>query len=765
MNNPTSNFQLPTSKRDLAALALIAALVLVFFWRILTPRELDRAAFPPGDFTDQFWMFRVETARAFAQGRLPLWSDYFNSGHPFLADVQSAIFYPISLVWTLAVVAVRGENFSLFALELEAIFHFILAGAFTYLFARRVLESRLAALVSALTFTFGGYLTSYPPQQLAILETATWLPLALLFLDCVIARSEATKQSPPGQLGIASQQSLAMTGAGITLGIAALAGHPQTFLFVIYAGAIFYFWRVAQIPNPNDTNYELRITNYELRFHASRFIAIILIAAGLSAAQWIPSLEYQLVSTRAALDWAEAARGFSTVDPLQMILPGFTSAFQSPLYIGILPLWLAMFALFTRRARAIKFWALLAVGALIVSFGFYAFGYALLYLFAPGFAIFRGQERLALVVSFALAILAGFGMREMLQRDVDRRALRRAWALLPMGITISVMFVITLFVSGTVRQSGRVAFLGDRAGLMVLLFTLATALIAARWRARAWRAFAGLALALIAFDLFSVGNAAYNATTIPRFPANEIARALQNDPGIFRVADENQLPGHFGIAYRVEEIGGISPLRIARYDRLRELPEEKLYPLLNVRYLITARPGFENAEIIAEQDKTRVLRLNDPMPRAWFAPFVLVNANDQQVLDVLAQNSTDFWYLAFLAEPPAFPLPAPPVLQPPEKTAYAAEFQRITPEHARVIVNASADGAVVLSENYFYPGWRAFVDGVETKIARANVALSAVPVRAGARQIEFIFDPWSVKIGIAISALTILALIAWRVRR
>ncbi|MBI5650629.1 MAG: hypothetical protein HZC40_09335 [Chloroflexi bacterium] len=297
-----------------------------------------------------------------------------------------------------------------------------------------------------------------------------------------------------------------------------------------------------------------------------------------------------------------------------MILPGFTSAFQSPLYIGILPLWLAVFALFANRARAIKFWALLAVGSLIVSFGFYAFGYALFYLFVPGFAIFRGQERLAFVVSFALAMLAGFGMREVLQSDVDRRTLRRVWALLPMGITISVMFVITLFVSGTVRQSGRVAVLSDRAGLMVLIFTLATVLIAARGRA-----FAGLALALIAFDLFSVGNAAYNADPQPRFADSPIVRAIKNEPGMFRVADENQMPGHFGIAYRVEDIGGISPLRIARYDLLRELPAEKLYPLLNVRYLITERPGFENAEVIAEQGKTRLLRLGDPMPRAWLA--------------------------------------------------------------------------------------------------------------------------------------------------
>src|SRR5574340_1792942 len=141
-----SGTQSPSSKaHDLVAPALIAALVLLFFWRIITPRLEDRASFPPGDFTDQFWAFRMYEARAFAQGRLPLWSENFNSGHPFLADVQSAVFYPISLIYTLGIAALRDANFTLLDLEIEAILHFILVGAFTYLFARRLLGLRVAA--------------------------------------------------------------------------------------------------------------------------------------------------------------------------------------------------------------------------------------------------------------------------------------------------------------------------------------------------------------------------------------------------------------------------------------------------------------------------------------------------------------------------------------------------------------------------------------------------------------------------------------------
>ena len=740
--------------RDLAALALLAALVLLFFWRIITPRLEDRAIFPPGDFSDQFWAFRMYEARAFAQGRLPLWSENFNSGHPFLADVQSAVFYPVSLIWTLAVVATRGANFTLYDLELEAIFHFILAGAFTYLFARRLIGSRIAALVSAITFAFGGYLTSYPPQQLAILETATWLPLALLFLERGLTRLNADQRDNP-RLSAFVRVPSDFLAAGVVLGIAALAGHPQTFLFVVYACAIFLVWRVARDGRRGAKHFVLSLLP---------FVFSLVIAAGIAAAQWIPTLEYQSVSTRTAISWAEASNGFPTIDPLQMILPGFTSAFQSPLYIGVLPLWLALFALFVNRTREKTFWALFALGSLLVAFGAYAFVYAVFYLFAPGLALFRDQERLALVVSFALAILAGYGARELMQPMIDLKRARRAWALLPAGVTVTAMMTFTLYVAGAQRASGRLAFLTDRAGLMVLLFVLATALVAwllhpsPAWRGKGWGW--GLTLAFIAFDLFTVNNPAYNAAPTPRYPETPLIQTIQNDRGVFRVADEGKEPGHFGIAYNLDEIGGISPLRIADYNALLDnLPAEKLWQLLNVRYVITGRPGFANADVALTDGDTRLLRLNNSMPRAWFVPYAVQNANDTQVLAAMSSDAFDPAYVAYVADSTALQLPAPPAQSSDNRDARAADFQSITPEHSRVTVNAPADGLLVLSENYYYPGWRATVDGMPAPIVRADVGLAAAPVRAGAHQVEFVFDPWSVKIGIVISMVTLVLIV------
>ena len=151
----------------------------LFYWRILTPDAANRQSFPPGDFYDQFWAFTTFDVRELGSGRLPLWNPFTFAGSPFWADVQAAVLYPLSLL-TLLLSAPWG--FSAYALSLEAIFHFWLAAFFMYLFVRAITENRFAAVTAAVTFTFSGYLTGYPSQQLAVLEVDIWLPLILFFL-------------------------------------------------------------------------------------------------------------------------------------------------------------------------------------------------------------------------------------------------------------------------------------------------------------------------------------------------------------------------------------------------------------------------------------------------------------------------------------------------------------------------------------------------------------------------------------------------------
>ena len=61
-------------------------------------------------------------------------------------------------------------------------------------------------------------------------------------------------------------------------------------------------------------------------------------------------------------------------------------------------------------------------------------------------------------------------------------------------------------------------------------------------------------------------------------------------------------------------------------------------------------------------------------------------------------------------------------------------------------VNAVENSLLVLSDTY-YPGWKAFVDGKETKIYRADYTFRGIAVSAGTHQVEFVYDPLSFKLG------------------
>ena len=86
------------SRTDWLIIVLLAGLVLLFYWRLVTPNGADRQSFPPGDFYAQFWAFATYEVRELSAGRLPLWNPYTFAGAPFWADVQSAVFYPPSLM-------------------------------------------------------------------------------------------------------------------------------------------------------------------------------------------------------------------------------------------------------------------------------------------------------------------------------------------------------------------------------------------------------------------------------------------------------------------------------------------------------------------------------------------------------------------------------------------------------------------------------------------------------------------------------------------
>ena len=389
----------------LAAVGLLCMLAVVFYSPIL----LGLRTFPDGDFTHHFLPFSEYLAKAWRSLQAPLWNPYTYSGHPFLADVQAAVFYPLSNIVLTLTLPLESAGARMYFLQFEAVLHVIVAGCFVFLLTRELTGRFWASMLAGLTFMFSGYLTGYPPLQLAVLRTAVWLPLVLWLL------LRAWQQPMRWRYWI---------GAGIAVAVAFFAGHSQTFLFLAYATVGWIAILVVGFRSADDY-----LGKHAARSKVLGLAACAAIAAGLMAVQLLPSIEFTRLSTRAGVDYAYVSGGFPVQDTWQALLPGVLTHF-SPLYIGVVSLGLALFGATVVNATSYPpmqrtpdarvprgflpygagyFLALTLIG-LLAAYGDNGFLYPLLYRFAPGWSLFRGQERAAYLVAFALSVLAGFGL-------------------------------------------------------------------------------------------------------------------------------------------------------------------------------------------------------------------------------------------------------------------------------------------------------------------------------------------------------------------
>jgi uncharacterized membrane protein YfhO len=84
----------------------------------------------------------------------------------------------------------------------------------------------------------------------------------------------------------------------------------------------------------------------------------------------------------------------------------------------------------------------------------------------------------------------------------------------------------------------------------------------------------------------------------------------------------------------------------------------------------------------------------------------------------------------------------------------SANIARYEDSSVSIHVTSNDDAVLVLADSY-YPGWRAYVDGSEIDILRANYFFRAVRVPPGNHFIEFKYEPRSFELGLLISLWTL----------
>lgn len=375
--------------------ALLAGLTVVFFHDVF----LRGRVFYWGDIILQAYPWHHFIKDMLHRGELPLWNPYIFCGLPFVANPQPGIFYPLGLVALALPSAV--------AISVDAALHVFLAGLFMFLYLKQLGRSETASLIGALGFMFGGFLIVKLQFQ-STYRVLSWMPCVLWRTECLLQDTGEANRWTNLRHSLLLGMVLAMQWLGGQLQVALLA--VMFWTFYVVAG-------VRSRRSGKTVGWAL-------------FLPVLLMV-GLTAVQWLPTVEFARLSTRTQLDFAKAM-AFS-LPPWQLptlVIPnlfgnpqfnnywGAGNYFEVCGYVGMLTLLLAWFgarrggtsATETQRDESLrKFWIGMSIVGLMLAMGGFSPVYRAVYRWIPLFHIFRAPARFMLWYVFSVPCLAAIG--------------------------------------------------------------------------------------------------------------------------------------------------------------------------------------------------------------------------------------------------------------------------------------------------------------------------------------------------------------------
>ena len=756
---------------DVLALGLLALAVVAFYWPVLIGSAWVPAG--GGDFNSLYYPFYSFLHRALQDGILPLWNPYAFAGMPGVAYTHSSIFYPFNLLTFLFT-----PEFSYQTLESLAILHYFLAAAFMYALARNLGQSRFGSWMAGVAYAFSGYLIAHF-GHLSQVEVTIWLPLAFLFLH------RALVHSSPGA---------AILG-GISLGVSLLAGHTQVSLYMITVLSLYWLYQVGWLGE-----LRRRFRWDGLTRSVVLYVVLMGVAFGVAAFQLISTAEMVGQTPRAEISYDISAEySLAPAALVSMVVPhyfgqsaanhwgywapedGNLTEFYS--YGGIVALVLAVLGLLLKRNRYSWFFAGLAVLSLLLSFGGYTALQRIVYHFVAAYSMVRVPARFISFFGFALAVLAGFGADLFLAPVAARlKPIYRVFTRTLLALTAAVTLVaLPIFYHDMlITERGSWQFTRAEVAAKSLAFTafllaLMLALLFAhrywRWPRRLVPALLGLLLVL---DLFS-NQAPYNLTQedlTKGFEHPEIISLLRQDNSLYRVDSVTGIwdvwQPYTNLLYNIGDVSGVpNPLVLAAQQDYWEALGSRsspFYDLLNIKYVIARK------EVTLDWNKFERVKTDDPvldlfrntqvMPRAFVVHSARVEPNNARVLQAIKDVSFNPREIVLLER--GQPLSGTPA-------ASDVQFERYGMNDMSIRVSTPADGYLVLGEMQ-YPGWEATVDGRPQEVVRADYALRAILVPAGAHSVQVFFAPRSWILGWAITVVTWVAVLgyaaySWKRRR
>ncbi len=681
------------------------------------------------------------------RGEVPLWNPLNECGLPFLAQWNTQVLYPPALFYLLFPLS--------WALGLFCLAHLFLGGLGMYFLADRWTGNRLAAAIAGVAFAFSGLALNSLiwPNNIAALG---WMPWVVLSVE------KAWREG--GRNVIAA----AVVGA-----MQMLAGAPEIILmtWLLLAALLVseFFHRSSSVG--------------ALLF---RFGLVILLVAGLSAAQLLPLLDLLKHSHRGTgfgTDaWALPATGWANfLVPLFHTHPASHGVFvqtgqywTASYYVGVAIVALAVWAVWRVRERRV--WVLAALGALFIVLALGDAGrlYPWLREHWSVLGLMRFPIKLVVLPVFAAPLLAAWA--------IARQETTGGWPKIQLGVlwlaVIGLMAVILWYAAKFPLPDDHWDATWRNAAARAAFFTaifVALALSNKITRPRSQRLLHIALLGLVWLDLLThaplhktVSRDVFDRSLPRELPAPQhgTSRAMVSAAARQKLSFSFlQNPAEDYVSRRwalFSDCNLLEDIPVLDGFYSLHLPEQLDVGALLYGNTNSAAPRL--VEFLGVSQTTSATNFFEWEPRKNHLPLLTggqkpIFADATTTLQRLASEDFD---------------PRGEVFLPPEAKSLitATNAPRVKISDARfsaqrIAATVEADSrAMLVAAQSYYHDWKAYVDGQPTPLWRANHAFQALEVPAGKHQIALIYEDRAFHAGAAISLITLgVCAVGWRQSR
>lgn len=706
------------------------------------------------DVITQIYPWKHLAIDIWKSGQIPLWNPYSFSGTPLLANYQSAVFSPFNILFFIIPFV---DAWSILVLLQP-----LLAGFFMYSFIRIQGLSKQGSLISALSFMFCGFMTvwmGYATLGYAIL----FLPLALFLVE-IYLKTKKVKY---------------LMFLSVTIPLSFFSGHFQISLYFLISVLIYIAYKF--------------FTTKDLR---AVFLLIIFVCLGLllSSIQLISSIEFYLQSFRSTLFQKGEVIPFGYLTTL--LAPDF---FGNPVtrndwfghyaewsgYIGIIPLFLAIYSILGKKRPQTLFLFFLGTLALLFSLDS-PFSTFLISLKLPVVST-SSLSRVIVVYSFAFAALSAFGFDSFL-KDLKNKQTKKFLILLSAFVILFsflwLIVLLRLFIPLDKIVIARQNIILPSLIFSSFTFTALIAFVFSKHKNTVIFLMSIFILFLTAFDMlrFAKKWQAFD-------PKNLVFLKTQTADGFSKISGYNRVFGNFGaeaaVYYRLPSVEGYDSLYIKRYGelvssfddgRVKEaarsvvsFPKNGLYTskaigLLDIKYVVHKLAddhavwtfpfwSYPNNQfkLIYKDSKYEFYENILVNPHILFTGDYKVISDPQKIVDTMFSKNFDLGSAIVLEKQPGLEII--------KGNIGKAEIVKYATNKIDIKVEATNKGLLFLADSY-YQGWNAKVDGRDTKIYRADYSFRAVVVPEGKHKVEFVYFPLSFKIGIWLAFVGFLGILS-----